>query len=163
MYNTDAHRQHPDRPSSLQSLSPSRKASSQLVAPSKSTSTSHPPRVHYLCAHDQLNVPHRIQETLPAEVLTKLGNPPKPDYPIITPGELTNFDAYLLGIPTRYGSLPAQWKVSADPFVSLATADLMRTCRHSGMPRGNSGPRVRSMENSRACSSPRALPVVAKK
>jgi len=57
---------------------------------------------------------YQIQETLPVEVLAKLGNPPKPNYPIITPAELPNFDAYLFGIPTRYGTLPAQWKTFWD-------------------------------------------------
>ena len=38
--------------------------------------------------------------------------PPKPDYPIISVDELTEFDAFLFGIPTRYGNLPAQWKAS---------------------------------------------------
>jgi NAD(P)H dehydrogenase (quinone) len=43
--------------------------------------------------------------------------PPKPDYPIITPAQLHSFDAYMFGIPTRYGNFPAQWKVSTfDPF-----------------------------------------------
>ena len=54
----------------------------------------------------------RIAETLPEEVLTKMHAAPKPDYPIITPAELVNFDGFLLGIPTRYGNFPAQWKVS---------------------------------------------------
>ena len=38
--------------------------------------------------------------------------PPKPDYPILSPNELGQFDAVLFGIPTRYGNFPAQWKVS---------------------------------------------------
>jgi NAD(P)H dehydrogenase (quinone) len=37
--------------------------------------------------------------------------PPKPAYEIITPEKLATFDAFLLGIPTRYGNFPAQWKV----------------------------------------------------
>jgi NAD(P)H dehydrogenase (quinone) len=37
--------------------------------------------------------------------------PPKPDYPIMTVENLPNFDGYLFGIPTRYGNMPAQWKV----------------------------------------------------
>lgn len=36
--------------------------------------------------------------------------PPKPDYPVITPNDLTQYDAFLFGIPTRYGNFPAQWK-----------------------------------------------------
>jgi NAD(P)H dehydrogenase (quinone) len=53
----------------------------------------------------------RIAETLPQEILTKMHAPAKPDYPVIQPDELVNFDAYLFGIPTRYGNFPAQWKV----------------------------------------------------
>lgn len=37
--------------------------------------------------------------------------PPKPDYPVISVSQLTDFDAYLFGIPTRYGNFPGQWKV----------------------------------------------------
>lgn len=39
--------------------------------------------------------------------------PAKPDYPVITPQDLTKYDAYILGVPTRYGNMPAQWKVSS--------------------------------------------------
>jgi NAD(P)H dehydrogenase (quinone) len=57
----------------------------------------------------------RIAETLPQEVLTKMYAPPKPDYPILAPNDLAHYDAFICGIPTRYGNFPAQWKV----FVSL--------------------------------------------
>ncbi|PSR87371.1 hypothetical protein PHLCEN_2v5188 [Hermanssonia centrifuga] len=57
---------------------------------------------------------YQIAETLPAEVLAKMHAPAKPDYPVITPEELPNFDAYILGIPTRYGNFPAQWKAFWD-------------------------------------------------
>ena len=53
----------------------------------------------------------RIQETLSQEILTKMYAPPKPDYPILDPNDLGNFDAFLLGIPARFGNFPAQWKV----------------------------------------------------
>lgn len=51
-----------------------------------------------------------MPETLPQEVLTKLYAAPKPDYPIITPEKLAEYDAFLIGIPTRYGNQPAQWR-----------------------------------------------------
>ncbi|KAG2113601.1 flavoprotein-like protein [Suillus discolor] len=57
---------------------------------------------------------YQIAETLPAEVLTKMYAPAKPSYPIITPAELVNFDAFVFGVPTRYGNFPAQWKVFWD-------------------------------------------------
>lgn len=53
---------------------------------------------------------HRIPETLPKEVLEAMHAPPKPDYPIITPDKLAEYDAFLLGIPTRYGNQSAQWR-----------------------------------------------------
>jgi NAD(P)H dehydrogenase (quinone) len=58
------------------------------------------------------DAPIRIPETLPEAVLQKMYAPPKPDYPIITPENLKDFDAFMFGIPTRYGNFPAQWKVS---------------------------------------------------
>jgi len=57
---------------------------------------------------------YQIAETLPQVVLDKMHAAPKPDYPIITPAELVNYDGFLLGIPTRYGNFPAQWKAFWD-------------------------------------------------
>ncbi|KAF8137142.1 flavoprotein-like protein [Boletus edulis] len=57
---------------------------------------------------------YQISETLSDEVLVKVHAPPKPDYPIITPAQLPSFDAYVFGIPTRYGNFPAQWKAFWD-------------------------------------------------
>ncbi len=37
--------------------------------------------------------------------------PPKPDYPVIEPTDLTKFDGFVFGIPTRFGNMPAQWRV----------------------------------------------------
>ena len=56
----------------------------------------------------------RVAETLPEEVLTKMHAPAKKDIPIVTPETLEQYDGFLLGIPTRYGSLPAQWKTFWD-------------------------------------------------
>lgn len=53
----------------------------------------------------------RVAETLSDEILTKMRAPPKPDYPIIKPDTLLQYDAFILGIPTRYGIMPGQWKV----------------------------------------------------
>ncbi|KAK7466194.1 flavodoxin-like fold protein [Stygiomarasmius scandens] len=57
---------------------------------------------------------YQIPETLPTEVLTKMHAPPKPDYPIISANDLKDFDAFLFGVPTRYGNFPAQWKAFWD-------------------------------------------------
>lgn len=56
----------------------------------------------------------QVPETLPEEVLTKMHAPPKSTYPTIDPATLETYDAFLLGIPTRYGSFPAQWKAFWD-------------------------------------------------
>ncbi|KZP06998.1 benzoquinone reductase [Athelia psychrophila] len=40
--------------------------------------------------------------------------PAKPDYEVITADKLATFDAFLLGIPTRFGNFPAQWKAFID-------------------------------------------------
>ncbi|KAF8438904.1 flavoprotein-like protein [Boletus edulis BED1] len=57
---------------------------------------------------------YQIPETLPGEILTKMHAPPKPDYPVISVNQLEDFDAFLFGIPTRYGNFPAQWKAFWD-------------------------------------------------
>ncbi|KAJ7822623.1 flavoprotein-like protein [Mycena olivaceomarginata] len=56
----------------------------------------------------------QIPETLPQEVLTKMHAPAKPDYPIIDADKLATFDAFIMGIPTRYGTYPGQWKAFWD-------------------------------------------------
>jgi len=58
----------------------------------------------------------QIAETLPQEVLTKMHAPPKPtDIPVLeNPAQLEEYDAFLFGIPTRYGNFPAQWKTFWD-------------------------------------------------
>jgi len=57
---------------------------------------------------------YQIAETLPQEVLTKMHAPPKSEYPIADAATLEKYDAFLLGIPTRYGNFPAQWKAFWD-------------------------------------------------
>eukprot|EP01118_Nematostelium_gracile_P006912 TRINITY_DN2235_c0_g1_i7.p1 TRINITY_DN2235_c0_g1~~TRINITY_DN2235_c0_g1_i7.p1 ORF type:complete len:144 (-),score=53.65 TRINITY_DN2235_c0_g1_i7:237-668(-) len=52
----------------------------------------------------------QVSETLPTEVLTKMHAPEKRSHPIATPQTLLDYDAFLCGIPTRYGTWPAQWK-----------------------------------------------------
>ena len=43
----------------------------------------------------------------------------KLDYPVIKPEDLPQFDAFLFGIPTRYGTWPGQWKAFWDATGSL--------------------------------------------
>ncbi|KIK60428.1 hypothetical protein GYMLUDRAFT_43739 [Collybiopsis luxurians FD-317 M1] len=56
----------------------------------------------------------QIPETLPQEVLDKMHAPPKPNYPTISSDKLPEFDAFVFGIPTRYGNFPGQWKAFWD-------------------------------------------------
>lgn len=58
----------------------------------------------------------QIPETLSDDVLAKLHAPAKPaDVAVLSdPATLAGYDAFLLGIPTRYGNFPAQWKAFWD-------------------------------------------------
>ncbi|CAI2162849.1 3957_t:CDS:2 [Funneliformis geosporum] len=57
---------------------------------------------------------YQVPETLPQEVLTKMHAPPKPELPIITADKLAEADGFLFGFPTRFGSMPAQFKAFLD-------------------------------------------------
>ncbi|KAK9235922.1 flavoprotein-like protein [Lipomyces kononenkoae] len=57
---------------------------------------------------------YQIPETLPEEVLAKMHAAPKPDYPVASANTLTEYDAFLFGVPTRYGNFPGQWKAFWD-------------------------------------------------
>lgn len=75
--------------------------------------------------------PRQVPETLPAEVLGKMGAPPKSDVPIIAPNDLAEADGLLLGFPTRFGMMAAQFKAFFD-----ATGGLWRTQQLAGKPAG---------------------------
>jgi len=58
---------------------------------------------------------YQVGETLPSEVLSKMHAPGQDSsIPIATPETFTSYDAFLFGIPTRYGNYPAQWKTLID-------------------------------------------------
>ncbi|KAI0905653.1 quinone oxidoreductase [Ustulina deusta] len=59
---------------------------------------------------------YQIPETLSSEVLAKMHAPGQSaDIPLLEdPSVLEGYDAFLLGIPTRYGTFPAQWKTFWD-------------------------------------------------
>ncbi|KAF2766927.1 flavo protein WrbA [Teratosphaeria nubilosa] len=59
---------------------------------------------------------YQVPETLPDDILTKMHAPAKDSsIPTINdPQTLTQYDAFLFGIPTRYGNYPAQWKAFLD-------------------------------------------------
>ncbi|KAL6234373.1 hypothetical protein BDW75DRAFT_212553 [Aspergillus navahoensis] len=70
---------------------------------------------------------YQIAETLPQEILTLIHAPPKSSHPIITPEQLTSYEAVLFGIPTRYGNFPVQWKAFWD-----STGEIWQTGRYWG-------------------------------
>ncbi|GAA5803895.1 hypothetical protein HPULCUR_009380 [Helicostylum pulchrum] len=55
-----------------------------------------------------------VPETLSDNILEVLHAPPKPDIPVITIEDLVNADAFMFGIPTRFGTFPAQLKSFLD-------------------------------------------------
>ncbi|CAH6719856.1 protoplast secreted protein 2 [[Candida] jaroonii] len=58
---------------------------------------------------------YQVPETLSEEVLGKMYAPPKDaSVPEITVDKLTEYDAFLFVIPTRFGNFPAQWKTFWD-------------------------------------------------
>jgi len=82
---------------------------------------------------------YQITETLPQEILTKMHAPAKGEYPILSPPDLAGFDAFLLGVPTRYGNMPAQWKTFWDATGQLwATGGLYN--KYAGVFVGTAGP-----------------------
>lgn len=64
----------------------------------------------------------QVPETLPQDVLEKMYAPPKPtDVPVLEdPTTLEAYDGILMGIPTRYGTFPTQWKVCVSQIASIA-------------------------------------------
>ncbi|KAK6867226.1 Protoplast secreted protein 2 [Candida tropicalis] len=64
----------------------------------------------------------QVPETLTPEILKLVKAPEKPDIPIAETKILTEYDAFLFGVPTRFGNFPAQWKRKyAGVFVSTGT------------------------------------------
>ncbi|PRW51183.1 putative NAD(P)H dehydrogenase (quinone) FQR1-like 1 [Chlorella sorokiniana] len=61
----------------------------------------------------------QVLETLPADVLAKMGAPAKADDPVITAEQLKDFDGFLFGIPTRFGMMASQVKAFLDSTGSL--------------------------------------------
>jgi len=57
----------------------------------------------------------QLEETLSDDILKKMYAPDKPAYTVLSdPKVLTDYDAFIFGIPTRYGNFPAQWKTFID-------------------------------------------------
>jgi NAD(P)H dehydrogenase (quinone) len=74
----------------------------------------------------------RVSETLPEEVLGKMGAAPaREDHRVISPRELADADGVLLGFPTRFGMMAAQMKAFLD-----ATGGLWQSQALAGKPAG---------------------------
>ncbi|KAF7728125.1 hypothetical protein EC973_006640 [Apophysomyces ossiformis] len=56
----------------------------------------------------------QVPETLSDDILEKMHAPPKPDVPVISVEDLKTADGFLFGIPTRFGTMPAQMKAFLD-------------------------------------------------
>ncbi|PPR05232.1 hypothetical protein CVT24_010338 [Panaeolus cyanescens] len=82
---------------------------------------------------------YQVPETLPEEVLGKMHAPPKREFPIATPKTLNNYDAFLFGIPTRYGNMPAQMKAFIDSTGQLWAQGSLAG-KYAGMFVSTSGP-----------------------
>jgi len=74
---------------------------------------------------------YRVPETLPEEVLGKMGAPPKSNVPELDPKDLPTADGFLFGFPTRFGMMAAQFKAFLD-----ATGGLWQTQALLGKPAG---------------------------
>ncbi|KAF9022648.1 flavoprotein WrbA [Hymenopellis radicata] len=64
---------------------------------------------------------YQIPETLPDTVLKAMHAPAKPNYPIMDAETLATFDAFIIGVPTRFGNFPGQWKAFWDTTGKLWT------------------------------------------
>lgn len=66
---------------------------------------------------------YRFRETLPDEVLEKMGALETAklwrDIPVITPDDLRRYDGFILGVPTKYGLMASQVKAFLDSTGSL--------------------------------------------
>lgn len=66
----------------------------------------------------------QIPETLSEDALAKMQAPPKSkDIPVLSdPNLLLGYDGFLLGIPTKFGTFPTQWKVRATSLPKIVPA-----------------------------------------
>jgi NAD(P)H dehydrogenase (quinone) len=56
----------------------------------------------------------RVPETLPAEMLARLGAKQDQNVPVADPGELGEYDAIIFGTPTRFGNMSGQMRTFLD-------------------------------------------------
>lgn len=112
----------------------------------------------------------QVPETLSADALAKMGAPAKKEHPLFGHDDaITHYDGYLFGIPTRFGSLPAQWKAWWDSTgvsgVHAPCAFLREYCTRCSVCdlQAASGPRARWPASPPASSCRLALPAAARK
>ncbi|CAK9439556.1 uncharacterized protein LODBEIA_P36560 [Lodderomyces beijingensis] len=74
----------------------------------------------------------QVKETLSPEILQLVHALPKPDIPVADINVLTDYDAFLFGVPTRYGNMPAQWKAYWDATGGLWAKGALRG-KHAGV------------------------------
>jgi len=75
---------------------------------------------------------YQVPETLSTDILGKMSAPPKDEsIPIIKAAQLPEADAFLFGIPTRYGMMAAQMKAFFD-----STGSLWQSQSLAGKPAG---------------------------
>ncbi|ODQ78825.1 hypothetical protein BABINDRAFT_38831 [Babjeviella inositovora NRRL Y-12698] len=56
----------------------------------------------------------QVPETLTPEVLAAIHAPEKPTLPLASTATLVEYDAFVFGVPTRFGTMPAQWSTFWD-------------------------------------------------
>lgn len=78
----------------------------------------------------------RVPETMPAEVFANAGGKTQ-DTPVATPQELADYDAIIIGTPTRFGNMAGQMRTFLDQT-------------------GGCGPTARCAAKLPACSAPPA-------
>ena len=76
---------------------------------------------------------YRVPETLSDEILIKMSAVKQQDFPIANLETLTEYDAFLFGVPTRFGNMPAQIKVRCFSSYAFIHASFCVNHRHSGM------------------------------
>ncbi|CAN3374648.1 hypothetical protein DIURU_000044 [Diutina rugosa] len=57
---------------------------------------------------------YQVPETLSDHVLELMHAPPKAKHPVASKEVLLEYDAFLFGVPTRFGNFPGQWKAFWD-------------------------------------------------
>ena len=71
----------------------------------------------------------RVPETMDAEVFKSAGGKVDQDAPVATPGELADYDAIIVGTPTRFGNMTGQMRTFFRPNLWLMGAKALWPAR----------------------------------